>query len=163
MARALRVERPGGRYHVTTRGNERKDNFRDDTFLGAAQPIGRTFWGKGPPETPYSAPALYSTPSLRSVNPFADGGGCAFAFLRRANLDFPSLLQFHSRHAILPVGTGCTFRVSRKAIHQVASSMAQDTGRIGNIFQHGTEIAPIGEPLLLPDAEAEKWKPSETP
>jgi len=41
--------------------------------------------------------------------------------------------------------------------------MAQDTGRIGNIFQHGTEIAPIGEPLLLPDAEAEKWKPSETP
>jgi putative transposase len=31
MARALRIERPGGRYHVTARGNERKDIFRDDT------------------------------------------------------------------------------------------------------------------------------------
>ena len=31
MARALRIERPGGRYHVTARGNERQDVFRDDT------------------------------------------------------------------------------------------------------------------------------------
>ena len=31
MARALRIERPGGRYHVTARGNERKEIFRDDT------------------------------------------------------------------------------------------------------------------------------------
>ena len=31
MARALRIERFGGRYHVTARGNERKDIFRDDT------------------------------------------------------------------------------------------------------------------------------------
>jgi len=31
IARALRVERPGGRYHVTARGNERKDIFRDNT------------------------------------------------------------------------------------------------------------------------------------
>ena len=31
MARALRIERPGGRYHVTARGNERKAIFRDDT------------------------------------------------------------------------------------------------------------------------------------
>jgi len=30
MARALRIERPGGRYHITARGNERKDIFRDD-------------------------------------------------------------------------------------------------------------------------------------
>ena len=30
MARALRVERPGGRYHVTARGNERKAIFRTD-------------------------------------------------------------------------------------------------------------------------------------
>jgi REP element-mobilizing transposase RayT len=30
MARALRIERPGGRYHVTARGNERKEIFRDD-------------------------------------------------------------------------------------------------------------------------------------
>jgi REP-associated tyrosine transposase len=31
MARALRIQHPGGRYHVTARGNERKDIFRDDT------------------------------------------------------------------------------------------------------------------------------------
>jgi putative transposase len=31
MARPLRFERVGGRYHVTARGNERKDLFRDDS------------------------------------------------------------------------------------------------------------------------------------
>ena len=31
MARPLRIERPGGRYHVTARGNERKAIFRDDS------------------------------------------------------------------------------------------------------------------------------------
>lgn len=29
MARPLRVEQPGGRYHVTSRGNERKPIYRD--------------------------------------------------------------------------------------------------------------------------------------
>ena len=31
MARALRVEIPGGRYHITARGNERRAIFRQDT------------------------------------------------------------------------------------------------------------------------------------
>ena len=31
MARPLRIERPGGRYHVTARGNERRAIFRDDS------------------------------------------------------------------------------------------------------------------------------------
>ena len=31
MARALRLERPGGRFHVCAGGNERKAIFRDDT------------------------------------------------------------------------------------------------------------------------------------
>ena len=31
MARVLRIERRGGRYHVTARGNERKEIHRDDT------------------------------------------------------------------------------------------------------------------------------------
>jgi len=31
MARALRFERSGGRYHVTARGNERKPIYRDDS------------------------------------------------------------------------------------------------------------------------------------
>jgi len=30
MARPLRIEIPGGRYHVTARGNERRSIFRDD-------------------------------------------------------------------------------------------------------------------------------------
>jgi len=43
MARALRIERPGGRYHVTSRGNAQKAIYRDDPdrahcleFLGEA-------------------------------------------------------------------------------------------------------------------------------
>ncbi len=31
MARPLRIERPGGRYHVTARGTERTPIFRDDS------------------------------------------------------------------------------------------------------------------------------------
>src|SRR5258708_27842997 len=31
MARALRIERAGGRYHVTARGNERKAIYREDS------------------------------------------------------------------------------------------------------------------------------------
>ena len=38
MARPLRIERPGGRYHVTARGNERKPLYPTDAdrahFLG---------------------------------------------------------------------------------------------------------------------------------
>ena len=41
-------------------------------------------------------------------------------------------------------------------------SMAKDAERIGTVFQGETEITPIGEPLLLPEEEAEKWRPSET-
>jgi len=43
----MRPERPGGRYHVTARGNERKDIFRDDTdhfhFLGLLSQLGERF------------------------------------------------------------------------------------------------------------------------
>jgi len=31
MARPLRLERPGGRFHVTARGNERKPIYREDS------------------------------------------------------------------------------------------------------------------------------------
>ena len=47
MARPLRIERPGGRYHVTARGNERRDIFRDDPdrfhFLELLSEIGERF------------------------------------------------------------------------------------------------------------------------
>jgi hypothetical protein len=41
--------------------------------------------------------------------------------------------------------------------------MAEDADRIGNVFEAGMEVAPIGEPLLLPEAEAQRWKPSNEP
>ena len=47
MARPLRIERPGGRYHVTARGNERKLIFRDDPdrfhFLELLGGLGQRF------------------------------------------------------------------------------------------------------------------------
>jgi len=41
--------------------------------------------------------------------------------------------------------------------------MAQVPSANGNIFQSATEIDPRGEPLLLPEDEAKKWRPSEIP
>ena len=47
MARPLRIERPGGRYHVTARGNERKEIFREDSdrfhFLEQLGELGERF------------------------------------------------------------------------------------------------------------------------
>jgi REP-associated tyrosine transposase len=47
MARALRIERPGGRYHASARGNERKPIFRDDAdrfhFLALLADLGPRF------------------------------------------------------------------------------------------------------------------------
>ena len=47
MARALRVERAGGRYHTTARGNERKVIFRDEAdryhFLELLAELGQRF------------------------------------------------------------------------------------------------------------------------
>ncbi len=47
MARALRIEQPGGRYHITARGNERKPIYRDDFdrahFLELLAELGERF------------------------------------------------------------------------------------------------------------------------
>ncbi len=55
---------------------------------------------------------------------------------------------------------GARFEFRGKQFQKVAMSMAVDTERCGNVFQGETEISPIGELLLLPADEAEKWKPS---
>ena len=57
---------------------------------------------------------------------------------------------------------GARFEFRGKEFQKTAMSMAVDAERCGNMFQGGTEIMPIGEPLLLPAEEAEKWKPSAT-
>jgi len=41
--------------------------------------------------------------------------------------------------------------------------MAQDSERNGNIFQGETEVSPVGEPILLSEAEAARWKPGDIP
>ena len=58
---------------------------------------------------------------------------------------------------------GVRFEFRGNQYEKIAMSMAQDRERTGCIFQAGTEVTPIGEPLLLPAQEAEKWKPSDIP
>ena len=55
---------------------------------------------------------------------------------------------------------GARFEFNGKSFQKRAMSMAVDADLNANIFQGGTEIVPIGQPLLLPAEEAEKWKPS---
>jgi len=50
-------------------------------------------------------------------------------------------------------------KFSGQQYQKCAMSMAQDEKGNGNIFRGETEVTPIGEPLLLPEAEAELWKP----
>lgn len=56
--------------------------------------------------------------------------------------------------------TGASFEFRGRQFTKVAISMAEDADRNGNGFQGGMEVILIGEPLLLPAEEAEKWKPS---
>jgi hypothetical protein len=51
---------------------------------------------------------------------------------------------------------GALFEFSGRQFTKTAMSMAVDSDRNGNIFQGGTEVTPIGEPLLLPAGESEK-------
>jgi hypothetical protein len=60
------------------------------------------------------------------------------------------------------LATGARFECHGRQFTKVAPSMAEDTDRNGNAFWSGTEVIPIGEPLLLPEAEAELWKPDES-
>lgn len=58
---------------------------------------------------------------------------------------------------------GARFEFRGKQFQKTAMSMSEDAERNGNIFQAQTEVTPVGELLLLPPDEAEKWKPSEIP
>jgi hypothetical protein len=57
---------------------------------------------------------------------------------------------------------GARFECHGRQFTKVAMGMAEDADQNGNAFWSGTEITPIGEPLLLPEAEAEEWKPDES-
>ena len=58
---------------------------------------------------------------------------------------------------------GARFEIRGKQYQKTAMSMASDENNCGTIFKAGTEILPIGEPLLLSAEEAEKWKPPTRP
>ena len=58
---------------------------------------------------------------------------------------------------------GARFEFHGRQFKKTAISMAQVPSANGNIFQSATEIDPIGQPLLLPEDETRKWRPSEIP
>jgi hypothetical protein len=58
---------------------------------------------------------------------------------------------------------GARFEFPGRQFTKIAMSMAQDEKHEGNVFQAGTEVTPIGEPLLLPEEVAERWKPLDIP
>jgi hypothetical protein len=57
------------------------------------------------------------------------------------------------------LATGARFEFGGRQFHNVAMSMAEDTDRNGSAFWSGMEVTPIGATLLLPEAEAQQWKP----
>jgi hypothetical protein len=61
-----------------------------------------------------------------------------------------------SRCAPMPylLAPGARFEFRGRQLKKTAITMAQDSERVGNIFQSVTEVNPIGEPLSLPEAEA---------
>ena len=61
------------------------------------------------------------------------------------------------------LAAGAEFEFQGLRFRKLAMSMAEHEDRIGTVIGAATEVTPIGEPLLLPPAEAERWKPSEIP
>jgi hypothetical protein len=80
------------------------------------------------------------------------------------NLDFPSRVQPHSRDMqFYLLAPGARFEFRGRQFVKIGITMARDSERVGTIFQGGAEVTPIGELLLLPEAEAARWKPSDIP
>jgi hypothetical protein len=54
---------------------------------------------------------------------------------------------------------GARFESFGRQYQKIGMSMATDALRMGTIFHGETQVTPIGEPLLLSEAEAARWKP----
>ena len=59
----------------------------------------------------------------------------------------------------LAVAARFVFRGRR--FEKIAMSVAREEQGLGGLFMGETEIVPEGVPLLLPPAEAERWKPDD--
>jgi hypothetical protein len=55
---------------------------------------------------------------------------------------------------------GARFEFRGREYRKEAMSVARDSDDVGNVFQAGAEVIAIGKPLLLTEAEAERWRPS---
>ena len=53
---------------------------------------------------------------------------------------------------------GARFFFLGRRFEKVAMSVAEDEQRVGNVFMGDAEVTADGEPLLLPPAEAARWK-----
>jgi hypothetical protein len=58
---------------------------------------------------------------------------------------------------------GARFEFGGRQYEKTAMSMAVDCDGIGNVFDGAREVTPVGEPLLLPEEESARWKPSDIP
>jgi hypothetical protein len=96
------------------------------------------------------------------VDVLARGGGKRAVSRGLNSLERPIRSNDLDAMQFYQLAKGARFEFRGKQFQKTAMSMAVDAERIGNVFQAGTEIMPIGEPLLLPAEEAEKWKPSPT-
>jgi hypothetical protein len=54
---------------------------------------------------------------------------------------------------------GARFFFSGRRFEKLGMSMAEDEQRAGHVFIGDAEVTVDGEPLLLPPAEAARWKP----
>ena len=58
---------------------------------------------------------------------------------------------------------GARFEFRDRQFQKTAMSVAEDSERLSSIFPGGAEVTPIGEAVLLPKAEAERWMPGKIP
>jgi Peptidase S24-like len=59
------------------------------------------------------------------------------------------------------LATGARFTFYGKHYTKEAMGVAADAQNLGCVFRSGTDVEPVGEPLLLPPEEAAKWRPGE--
>ena len=55
------------------------------------------------------------------------------------------------------LANGARFEFFGVEYQKCGMGCAEDARRIGHVFQARAEVTPIGEPLLLPEAEAALW------
>ncbi|HZR18701.1 MAG TPA: hypothetical protein VFE51_15520 [Verrucomicrobiae bacterium] len=58
---------------------------------------------------------------------------------------------------------GAVFEFNGRRFTKTAMSMARGEDGNGNVFAGERDVVPVGQPLLLSEIEAARWKPSDVP